>query len=245
MSYNLTDGVLDTICKKIFMPTALLAVIKAETKKTQTLVLNNIKQALEGRAHINCQNVDSDYNYGYARKQCLNLKMTIDSSNDYIDDVRFELNFNQAHQLVIEIGYRKKYFFTDANQIETLKNEIQKAAILAGKKCEIAEGEALKKAKIKDFKKKAIIAKALELLQLENVPYIIDDSFTTKIVIFIRLSETVRLEVNVPYSNYQIVLQNTQAAIQAMRQFADKGIAINVRTSAATTPFYNWQKPNS
>ncbi len=88
------------------------------------------------------------------------------------------------------------------------------------------------------------IVKALELVQLENVPYVIDDSFTTKIVIFIRLSETVRLEVNVPYSNYQIVLQNTQAAIKAIREFADKGIAINVRTSGATTPFYKWKIPN-
>ncbi len=81
-------------------------------------------------------------------------------------------------------------------------------------------------------------------MKLENVPFTIDDSFATKIVVFIRLSDAVRLEVNIPYKDYQIVLQNTQAAIQTIKEFVNKGIAINVRTSITTTPYYDWQIPN-
>jgi hypothetical protein len=243
MAYHLMGSSLTSICEKIFVIPPLSQLVKADTEKAQFLVLNKIKQEIEGVTHITCKDVERSYNYP-RRKECVNLKITISSLHDHIYNLSFELNFNEDKQLIIDVDRYKKYFFREVSQLAEFREAIQKIAQVTGKRHAISDGEALKRDKIKDLKKKAIIAKVLELTQLENVPYIIDDSFTTKIVIFIRLSETVRLEVNVPYNNYQIVLQNTQAAIQAVREFADKGIAINVRTSGATTPFYKWQKPN-
>ena len=207
----------------------------ANTTDKQVDVLKKIIKELEGVEDIKTYDVINHEHYG--------VRTEIRIQYNGHREVTCSMRFGKNNDLSIHL-YPDEHHLGDVSQLIALKNAIQKAAIVANEKAIESKANSLKRDKIKELKKKAIIAKALELVQLENVPYVIDDSFTTKIVVFIRLSETVRLEVNVPYSNYQIVLQNTQAAIKAIREFADKGIAINVRTSGATTPFYKWKLPN-
>lgn len=166
MAHHLSGDALGSICKKIFVPPPLSELIKTDEKEAQFLVLNNIKQELEGTPHITCKDVESSYNYS-RRKQCVNLKIKIASLHDYIHDLAFELNFNDEAQLVIDSDYyRKKYFFRNVNQLTQLKDAIQKKAFVEGQKHAIIDGEALKKAKIKDFKKNAIISKIIAPIPL-------------------------------------------------------------------------------
>ena len=222
------------ICRKIFN-TPPSPNFNANTAEKQVDVLTKIVKELEG--------VDSIKTHEITNRQYYGVRTEINIKYDNNREVNCHFQFDENNDLVLRV-YPEQYHLQDVNQLVAFKEAVIKAAIIAQQKVIESKANSLKRDKIKELKKKAIIAKALELVQLENVPYVIDDSFTTKIVIFIRLSETVRLEVNVPYSNYQIVLQNTQAAIKAIREFADKGIAINVRTSGATTPFYKWKIPN-
>jgi hypothetical protein len=234
MAYdNLKTVTKRAICKKIFTePTSPTFKAVKETAKLE--VLEKLKQALMEIEGINAKDVRSEKYYG------IYLSFELFYSTKEKRGINCELIFDKEHNLCVNVN-RENYPFNNTNQLITLKEALQKAAIIANERVGVLKTDKIKRDKIKEIKKKAIIAKTLELVQ---VPYMIDDSFTTKIIVFIRLSDVVRLEVNVPYSNYQIVLQNTQAAIQAMREFADKGIAINVRTSAATTPYYDWIKPN-
>jgi hypothetical protein len=241
MGYNnLLTVTKKAICRKIFTGQPAL-IFHAETEAEQVDVLQKIIQAFQKNQDIRCGEIVIQPHYGVRLK----IELAYLLSFSQTVDCRFHFDKNNDLSVTIDKEYHHlHYHLQHTNQVIELQNAFQKAAILANKRVEELKANGLKRDKIKDLKKKAIIAKVLELTQLENVPYIIDDSFTTKIVVFIRLSETVRLEVTVPYNNYQIVLQNTQAAIQAVREFADKGIAINIRTSGATTPFYKWQKPN-
>ena len=224
-----------TICNKLFglMPSPLF---QTKIEEEQIEKLKMITQELEGIEDIACGEIRNASHYG------VRMSIKIKYSGGY-QSMDCGFYFEKSGHLEFNMG-RSNCYLNNINQIIELKEALQKAAIIADKRAIELEANAVKRDKIKEIKRKAIVAKALELVKIEKVPYIIDDSFTTKIVIFIRLSDIVRLEVNVPYSNYQIVLQNTQAAIKAIREFADKGIAINVRTSGATTPYYDWKYPN-
>jgi hypothetical protein len=48
------------------------------------------------------------------------------------------------------------------------------------------------------------------------------------------------MNVHIPYNDYQNVLQNTQAAIQAIRKLADEKMHISVFNSPSTANF-KWQ----
>ena len=85
MAYQLSGNALASICKKIFVPPPLSELIKADTEKAQFLVLNNIKQELEGLSHITSKDVENSYNYS-RKKKCVNLKIKMASLHDYIND---------------------------------------------------------------------------------------------------------------------------------------------------------------
>ena len=209
----------NAICKKIFGLTPSPS-FQTKLEKQQIEMCKMITKELGGVKNIKCGEIKNIQYYG------VRMSLEINYSSDY-QSMNCQFHFEKSGQLVLSLG-RNNCYLTHINQIIELKDALQKAAIIADKRAIELEANAVKRDKIKELKKKAIVAKALELVKIEKVPYIIDDSFTTKIIIYIRLSDIVRLEVNVPYSNYQIVLQNTQAAIQAIREFADKGIAMSL-----------------
>ncbi len=130
--YDLINGVLVPICKKIFAISASPC-LKVETKKKQEKVLEDFKKEMENMAYVNCGNVQISTNY-YSKKEYARLYFNIDSACKRIDSVRCELQFDEYGGLTIEIGHNKTYFFKNINQIVELREEIQKAAIFAYKK---------------------------------------------------------------------------------------------------------------
>lgn len=103
--------------------------------------------------------------------------------------------------------------------------------------------EFMKKNKIKTLKQTAMVAKIKELVELEKVPYIIEKNFVTKIKVIIQLSNALRLEVDVPYHNYQIVLQNLHETIVSIKALIEKGISPKVKSSAYENSRLEWTIP--
>ncbi len=103
--------------------------------------------------------------------------------------------------------------------------------------------KAIKEEKIKALKQAAIIAKIQELAQTEKVPFNIDDSFSYKVKLTVKLSDTHRMEVDILYSNYQNVLKQLQTAIQSIRDLLAKSVPIKVKCSAQEMRYISWTKP--
>jgi methylase of polypeptide subunit release factors len=134
------------------------------------------------------------------------------------------------------------YSLNDYKQMIVLQERLKKAADKAELKYNTTRAEAEKKAKIKELKKQAIVAKAVALAKMEALPYVISTGYATKIILWLRLSDKTAMNVHIPYNDYQNVLQNTQATIQAIRKLVDEKMHISVFNSPSTANF-KWQDP--
>ncbi len=79
--------------------------------------------------------------------------------------------------------------------------------------------------KIKELKHRAITAKIKELAAEENLTYGLE-VYSTMVKFLIKLSDTEMFEINIPYKNFQSVLQNIKTAVAALFDLREKGITI-------------------
>jgi hypothetical protein len=237
MGYQtLSNSVVKPICKRIFKKSASSNFYAAQLDK-QRIILNEFIAHFAGMPTIVfypptvAQRLYFQKD-GMESAGSLKFELKAYSNEDVI------IGF-QNNQLRIMIHY-ELYNLHDYQQIIELRESLKIEADKAELKYNITHAEAEKKAKIKELRKQAIVSKAVALAKTEGLPYIISTSYATKIVFWVRLSDKTAMNVHIPYNDYQKVLQNTQAAIQAIRKLADEKMHISVFNSPSTSGF-KWQ----
>jgi len=143
--------------------------------------------------------------------------LIINNSNSYHDS--FDLRINQENQLIV----RWKYHEGKVGQIEEI-------IALAKATKDILDREftlASKRNKIQELKTQAIMAQVQKLAQEENF------EFTTqyiqwKLRLFVKLSDTESLQIDIPYNRFQEVLTHLTAAIKALRTVHNQEIRFKI-----------------
>jgi hypothetical protein len=239
MGYQtLNDSIIDPICKRVFNKSASADLQAAQPDKQQKILYEFIAHFVDVK-NIQFQ-TPSVGNTHFFQKKGLESKGSLDFELKHYSKQDFVIGF-QTNQLRIMIN-QKVYSLNDYKQLIVLRERLKKAADKAELKYNTARAEAEKKAKIKELKKQAILAKAVALAKMEALPYVISTSYATKIILWLRLSDRTAMNVHIPYNDYQNVLQNTQATIQAIRKLVDEKMHISVFNSPSTANF-KWQIP--
>jgi hypothetical protein len=237
MGYQtLSNSVVKTICKKIFNKSP-----SADLQATWTDI--HQEGLSEFIIHFGCiENITfqapTEVKTQFFQKKGLECMGSFHFGFKAYSNQNFTIGF-QTNKLRIVINHQL-YELQDYKQIITLRDKLKIEAEKADLKYHTTLAEAEKKAKIKELKKQAIVAKAVALAKAEGLPYIISTSYATKIVFWVRLSDKSAMNVHIPYNDYQNVLQNTQATIQAIRKLVDAKMHISVFNSPSTAGF-KWQ----
>lgn len=236
--YDLRVSLIKGVIKKHFHQGEPLC---ATTPTAQKRLLNQIKDDLKEHLKIK---VEESY-YGKTTVAQFDIKL---NSTD-IDDVKFSLEFDQNGILNLIRYYGAT--LTPLSKIEdilALKQELPKIVPAEEERYRLMdeknEQKAIKDEKIKTLKLKAIFAKITELAKTEKVHFKIDSSFSYKVKLTVRLSNTYRMEVDVLYSNYQIILQQLQIAIQSLKELLAKSVPIKVKCSAQEIRSISWTAPD-
>ncbi len=181
----------------------------------------------------------------YSGKTYLYAEFYITLSSEYVNNLTFYLKFknNQLYLTHREFDDQTLAYPAEGSELIALAAAIREAVVLEDKLYEQLEYASIKKDKIKTLKQTVILAKIKELVELEKVPYIVQKNFTTKIKIIIRLSADLRMEVDVPYHNYQIVLQNLHETILSIKALIEKGISPKIKSSVYENSRLKWTIP--
>ena len=152
----------------------------------------------------------------------------INSSSSYILSVHFALRFNSSNTLCLYHYYTELKPVSTVAELLELKTEIQAViASEAERYAKLAE-EKVKRRKIKALKKTAIVTRLTEFANAEQWAYYIDDSFDKKVKLFLKLSETDRIEIDIPFGNFQNTLQNLPTTIQAIKHLSARDISLKI-----------------
>ena len=130
--------------------------------------------------------------------------------------------------------------FGSIDDIAKLVVEHQKEFVLQEERDKHKEDNSKKRSKIKNLKYKAIIAKIEEIAENENFEYEME-ALVSKVKLNIRLDKNEYLEISVPYSNYQEVLQEVTNAYHAILNLKQKNVPIKVKFSIYTDGM-KWKK---
>jgi hypothetical protein len=239
MGYQtLSNSVVKTICKKIFNQSYSSDLHAVQPDKQQN-ILNEFIAYFADVKNIQFQPLSTVIIRTHLfQKKGLESIGSLDFELQAYSKQEVFIGF-QTNQLRIIIK-NEVYSLHDYQQIITLHEKLKIEAEKADLKYHTVRAEAEKKAKIKELKKQAIVAKAVALAKTEGLPYIISTHYATKIVFWVRLSDKTAMNVHIPYNDYQKVLQNTQATIQAIRKLVDEKMHISVFNSPSTSGF-KWQ----
>lgn len=237
--YDLRVSLIKGVIKKHFHQSEPLC---ATTQMTQKRLLNQIKDDLKDEVKIQ---VDESY---YSKTYQARFEIKLNSKA--IDDVHFRLEFDKNGILNLETRNSDTPLspLSKIEDILALKQELPKIVPAEEERYRLMdeknEQKAIKDEKIKALKHKAIFAKITELAKTEKVHFKIDSSFSYKVKLTVRLSNTYRMEVDVLYSNYQIILQQLQIAIQSLKELLAKSVPIKVKCSAQEIRSISWTAPD-
>ncbi len=159
------------------------------------------------------------------------IVVTANTPNGSFD---FYLYFNDRNQLIISFQTCKNYFFGSVENLLALRDEFEKEIELAEQRAKINKQNEIKKGKVKELKKNAILIKLYEIAEQEGFECMIDKSYTTKIKLYVRLGKNDYMEIDVPYTNFQEVLQNVAEAYHSIKKLKDKNIPIKIKYSIHT-----------
>ena len=152
----------------------------------------------------------------------------INSSSSYVLSVHFALRFNSANTLCLYHYYTELKPVGTVAELLELKTEIQAViASEAERYAKLAE-EKVKRRKIKALKKTAIVTRLTEFANAEQWTYYIDADFDAKVKLFLKLSETDRIEIDIPFGNFQNTLQNLPTTIQAIKHLSARDVSLKI-----------------
>jgi len=151
----------------------------------------------------------------------------------------FYLIFNDQNELIIDEDYCLSSPVYHLEQIYTLvdkiNSECEKLEANYLKREKKRETETLKKQKIKDLKHKAIVAKINEIAKEEQFEFYIK-KYATKVKLVVRLAESEKMEIDIPYDQFQETFKNLRVTIQTLKDLRHSGITFKIRNLSYSEP---------
>jgi hypothetical protein len=150
----------------------------------------------------------------------------------------FTLTFNAQHELIIEKKSERSPVY-HLEQIYTLFEkvtlELKRLDANKSKSQSSRESDQLKREKIKGLKHQAIIGKIHQIAKEQQLEFYVIE-FVTKVKLAIRLAESEKLEIDIPYNNFQKILQKLPAMIQTLKEFHELGTTLKMRRTGYRDP---------
>jgi hypothetical protein len=92
----------------------------------------------------------------------------------------------------------------------------------------IEQADKKKKQKMRDLKTQGILARFKEIAKEDGFDYTYEQS-TNKVVLRIQLPKNKGLHIDVPFSNFQEVMQNVRDLIKNVQELTNKGISFRIK----------------
>lgn len=219
---SLATQTVKKIYREIFMKKPIESPIQASIWE-QERVLKNFKQKLRLIQGITLSEIQTDYR----KKPYMYVSIYLHSPRLY--EEKYVLAFDSQGYLELQYYTDMYVKLNDDTDIwVTYRDALKKAAKLSDDRQVVLRAEAVKRDKIRDLKKAAINAKIKEIAVAENVTYNIDDIYVSKLKLIVRFNDK-RMEMDIPYKNYQDILQNLQIAIRSIKDLIDKGVSVKLK----------------
>jgi hypothetical protein len=212
-------------------------IVKSGSEKK--MLISEIKQKLStmnGFALLDNRYFHSRYTKAGDEEICY---FEILSPSKHYDYPEFTVTFNAQNQLFIEKWYELNSPVYHIEQIYTLfdkmTSEMKRLDANYLKSQSKRESDQIKRQKIKGLKHKAIIAKIHQIAKEDQLEFYIKEH-PNKVKLAIRLAESEKMEIDIPYSKFQEILQNLRVMIQTIREFHDLGITLKMRRTGYRDP---------
>ncbi|MDM8559756.1 hypothetical protein [Candidatus Parabeggiatoa sp. HSG14] len=215
-------------------------IVKYDTEKK--MLISEIEQKLRTMTGF----VISDRYYRYRSELNESCYFQVHSPSEHYEYPEFTVTFNEQNELIIKkwSGLNSKVY--ELEQIYTLFDKMTSefkrldANYLKNRSKSESEqvkreNEQIKRKKIKDLKHKAIIAKIHEIAKEDQLEFYIR-KYITKVKLVIRLAESEKMEIDIPYSKFQEIMQNLRTMIQTIREFHKSGITLKMRRTGYRDP---------
>ena len=130
------------------------------------------------------------------------------------------LRFDGKGRLCMDNYYAETYNPIDLPSLQRVIDEVHNML-------EIDEADKLKKQKMRDLKTQGILAKLNEIAKEDGFKFHAEQ-IPTRVKLTIELPENKLLRIDVPFSNFQEVMQKMRPFIKNSREIAETGIAFTI-----------------
>ncbi len=212
-----------------------------EKKEDQISFIQEIKESFDSEEHVEVKGQSS---YSPLQKSeddfetCISFEMDRMSSAIRYQRVYVKIFFEKDHKLKIYICDSLNHHNPlcsegcSANSILTFIQSLNKKREDLEKMVEAREQKKkekkLKKAKVKSLKNKAIIAKIEEIAREDKFEFIINE-MSTKVRLTLKLTKSQKLDIDIPYKDFQNVLQQVRFAIKTILGLRENGVFLQIR----------------
>jgi hypothetical protein len=141
--------------------------------------------------------------------------------NDYSFYYMPTLTFDKNGVLIIDLEYAKKTYAFDIRNLQLFMDEIHNVY-----QEYVAEKQKLQK--IRDFKTQGILAKLNAIAAEDDLKYTYEQ-LTNKLVLHIQITHLKTLSIDVPFKDFQEVMQKVRPFIQQMIAISNQGISFRVK----------------
>jgi len=155
----------------------------------------------------------------------------------------FYLIFNDQNELIIKTDdslstpvYHLEQIYRLVDKMNAESKRLEANYL---KRKQKRESETLKKQKIKSLKHKAIIAKINEIAQEEKFEFYIN-KYATKVKLVVRLAESEKMEIDIPYAQFQETLKKLRVTIQTLKDLRHSGITFKIRNLSYSEPEWTY-----
>jgi hypothetical protein len=240
MAYDRKKDFRDSSLKKVFEKTLGHATPVVIHKRDQKEFLDTFAESIKKMQHIKVI-PKTQWGRGHDGPE---MRFVLELNSSLINNFDFIIYFNDEGKLQIHKYYNGERFHIEkADNIIQLTLAIREAALIEAKHVEKLQGEAVKREKVKSLKRTAILAKIVELCNVAQVEHEIETGFNHKIRLYILLKQNYFMEIDIPYSDFQPILQNLNIAIQALKDLQEKGINVKVKSPNQMPYRMEWIKP--
>jgi hypothetical protein len=188
----------------------------AKTPKEQEELFDKVKAFIEKDKRFHTGNGSRSRRNTWTKYISIYLKRY----DEYFPSIP-SIQFNELGQLVMfEDGYKKSCPI-DFKTLPLIINEMFKVH-------DIEEADKKKKQKMRDLKTQGILARFNEIAKEDGFEYTHEQS-TTKVILRVQLPKNKALLVDVPFSNFQEVMQNVRDLIKNIQELTTKGISFRIK----------------
>jgi len=171
-------------------------------------------------------------------KTCIIIEFSKKISNNWFGKI--EIDFDKNNLKISTLNLEERFLLDDINKVALIIDEFYKEFELAENRESHKANNEIKRQKIKGIKRNAILATLNQIATEQGFEYMIE-SYVSKVKIYIRLSKNDFMEIDVPYKNFQDVLQQVTNAYKAVKDLKDKNIPIKIKYSIYTEGM-DWEK---